>query len=262
MDLNGGVVIVTGSATGVGAASAKLLASKGCNVVINYTKSETEAKDTAAECEAFGVETTLCRADVSVDADCRRMAEAAMEKWGRIDGLINNAGRTTFVPHADLEGLTADDFQQIYAVNVVGPFQMTRAVAPHMQAAGKGAIVNISSVAGVTGGGSSIAYSASKGALNTMTLSLARALGPEIRVNTICPGFIAGRWLRGGMGDDIYEAALARQEQVTPLRKAGTPEHMAQAAVWFLEGADLVTGEILMVDAGSHLGGGAPLKAR
>ncbi|HMO95746.1 MAG TPA: SDR family oxidoreductase, partial [Tepidiformaceae bacterium] len=121
--------------------------------------------------------------------------------------------------------------------------------------------VNVSSVAGVMGVGSSIAYTASKGALNTMTLSLARALGPEVRVNTICPGFIQGRWLRGGLGDDVYEAAKAAQERNTPLKKAGTPEDMAQAAVWFIEGADLITGEILIVDAGSHLGQ-APLVAR
>src|SRR3990172_4675684 len=115
MDIKGGVTIVTGSATGVGAACAKLLASKGCNVVINYTKSEAEAKATQRECEALGVETLLCQADVSIDADCRRMAAAAIEKWGRIDGLINNAGTTQFVNHANLEGLTADDFHRIYA---------------------------------------------------------------------------------------------------------------------------------------------------
>jgi 3-oxoacyl-[acyl-carrier protein] reductase len=261
MDIKGGVTIVTGSATGVGAACAKLLASKGCNVVINYTKSEAEAKETQRECEALGAETLICQADVSNDADCRRMAAAATEKWGRIDGLINNAGTTQFVNHANLEGLTADDFHRIYAVNVIGPYQMTRAVAAQMKAQGRGAIVNVSSIAGVMGVGSSIAYTASKGALNTMTLSLARALGPEIRVNTICPGFIQGRWLRGGMGDDVYEAAKAAQERNTPLRKAGTPEDMAQAAVWFVEGADLITGEILIVDAGSHLGA-APLIAR
>ena len=239
----------------------KMLAAKGCNVVINYTKSEAEARATQAECEKLGVQTLLCQADVSKDEDCRRMAAAAMQKWGRIDALINNAGTTQFVNHADLEGLSADDFHRIYAVNVIGPFQMTRAVTPHMKAAGRGAIVNVSSIAGVMGVGSSIAYTASKGALNTMTLSLARALGPEIRVNTICPGFIQGRWLRGGMGDDAYEAAKAMQERTTPLRKAGTPEDMAQAAVWFVEGADLITGEILIVDAGAHLGA-APLIAR
>jgi 3-oxoacyl-[acyl-carrier protein] reductase len=261
MELKEGVVIVTGSATGVGAASARLLASKGCNVVINYTKSEEEARETQAACEALGVETLLCRADVSDDADCRRMANEAIAKWGRIDGLINNAGTTHFVNHANLEGLTAEDFHRIYGVNVIGPYQMTRAVAAQMKSQGNGAVVNVSSIAGVMGLGSSIAYTASKGALNTMTLSLARALGPEIRVNTICPGFITGRWLRGGMGDDAYEAAKAAQERNTPLRKAGTPENMAQAAVWFIEGADLITGEILIVDAGSHLAG-APLIAR
>ncbi len=261
MELKGAAVIVTGSATGVGAAAAKMLASKGCNVVINYTKSEAEARETQSACEAFGVETLLCQADVSKDADCRRMAQAAIDRWGRIDGLINNAGTTHFVNHANLEGLTADDFQRIYAVNVIGPYQMTRAVAAQMKQQGKGSVVNVSSIAGVMGVGSSIAYTASKGALNTMTLSLARALGPEIRVNTICPGFIQGRWLRGGMGDEAYEAAKTHQERTTPLRKAGTPEDMAQAAVWFIEGADLITGEILIVDAGSHLGG-APLTAR
>ncbi|HMO53796.1 MAG TPA: SDR family oxidoreductase [Tepidiformaceae bacterium] len=261
MDIKGGVTIVTGSATGVGAACVKLLASKGCNVVINYTKSEAEAKETQAECEALGVETLLVQADVSKDEDCRRMAQAAIDKWGRIDGLINNAGTTHFVNHANLEGLSADDFQRIYAVNVIGPYQMTRAVVPQMKQQGNGSIVNVSSVAGVMGVGSSIAYTASKGALNTMTLSLARALGPEARVNTICPGFIQGRWLRGGLGDDVYEAAKAAQERNTPLKKAGTPEDMAQAAVWFIEGADLITGEILIVDAGSHLGQ-APLVAR
>ena len=261
MDIRGGVVIVTGSATGVGAACAKLLASKGCNVVINYTKSEADARETQAACEALGVETLLVQADVANDADCRRMAQAAIDRWGRIDGLINNAGTTKFVNHTDLEGLTAEDFQRIYAVNVIGAYQMTRAVAPQMKAQGRGAIVNVSSIAGVMGIGSSIAYAASKGALNTMTLSLARALGPEIRVNAICPGFIQGRWLRSGLGDAAYEAALAQQERTTPLRRAGTPEDMAQAAVWFIEGADLVTGELLIVDAGAHLGA-APLIAR
>jgi 3-oxoacyl-[acyl-carrier protein] reductase len=261
MEIHGAVTIVTGSATGVGAAAAKMLAAKGCNVVINYTKSEAEAKETQAQCEALGVETLLVQADVAKDSDCKRMVQQAMDRWGRIDGLINNAGMTKFVNHADLDGLDAEDFQRIYSVNVIGPFQMTRAVAPHMKAAGRGSVVNVSSIAGVMGVGSSIAYTASKGALNTMTLSLARALGPEIRVNTICPGFIQGRWLRGGMGDDIYEAAKSAQERTTPLRKAGTPEDMAQAAVWFIEGADLITGEILIVDAGAHLGA-APLIAR
>ena len=194
MNLEGAVVIITGSATGLGAAVALRLAGKGSNVVINYTKSESEAKATAAACEELGVGSLLCRADVSDAADCRRMASAAIERFGRIDGLVNNAAQSKISPHADLEALTADDFMSIFSVNVVGPYQMVRAVTPQMKQQGKGAIVNISSLSGITGSGSSIAYAVSKGALNTMTMSLARALAPEIRVNAVLPGVMQTRW--------------------------------------------------------------------
>lgn len=261
MDLAGKVAIVTGSATGVGAAAAVQLAKKGCNVVVNYTKSEQEAEATAAACRDAGAGAIVVQADISDDAACRSLAEAAIGEWGRIDCLINNAGATQFVAHDDLDGLTADDFQRIMGVNVVGTYQMTRAVVPHMKAAGAGGVVNISSIAGVMGLGSSIAYAASKGALNTMTLSLARALGPEIRVNTICPGMIQGRWLRQGLGDEGYDKLLQSQLSSLPLKRVATPDDIAEAAVWFLEGGELVTGEILLVDGGAHLGG-APLLAR
>ena len=200
MDLKGAVFVVTGSATGLGAAVARQLASKGGRVVINYTKSLTEAQETAASCVEQGGEAILCQADVSNDSDCRRMAQEALNRWGRIDGLVNNAARSKIVPHADLEGLTADDFNQIFAVNVVGAYQMVRAVAPAMQAQGQGSVVNISSGSGFSGSGSSIAYAASKAALNVMTLSLARALAPEIRVNAVCPGVMQTRWWREGLG--------------------------------------------------------------
>jgi len=131
---------------------------------------------------------------------------------------------------------------------------MIRAVTPAMKQAGHGAVVNISSLAGIMAIGSSVAYCASKAALNNMTLSLARALGPEIRVNAVCPGFIQSRWLRNGLGEEVYESLKRSQEETTPLRTAGTPEQMAEAAVWFIEGASIVTGETLLVDAGLHLG--------
>ena len=261
MELEGKVVIVTGSASGIGAASARQLAKAGARVVVNYTKSEAGAQDTAAACEAAGSEALLCRADVSVDADCRRMADAAVERWGRLDGLINNAGTTKFVGHADLDGLQMEDFQRIYAVNLVGAFQMTRAVVPHMRAGDGGSVVNISSIAAVMGVGSSIAYAASKGALNTMTLSLARALGPTVRVNAVCPGFVQGEWLRQGMGAARYDAYKANLEENAPLRRAGQAEDMASAAVWMLFGNPNITGEVLICDAGMHLGMG-PLLAR
>ncbi len=255
------VAIVTGSATGLGAAAAKMLAEKTWSVVINYTKSKAEAEATEAACRKLGAETLLVQADVAVDADCRRLAQATIDKWGRIDGLINNAGISKFNTHANLEGVNQDDFIKIYSVNVIGAYQMTRAVTPQMKKQGKGSIVNISSVAGVMGIGSSIPYAASKGALNTMTLSLARALGPEIRVNAVCPGFIQSRWLREGLGEAVYENVKKLQEETTPLKHAGTPEDMAEVAVWFVTSANNVTGEILISDAGMHLGG-SPLKAR
>jgi 3-oxoacyl-[acyl-carrier protein] reductase len=261
MNLNNAVVIVTGSATGIGAACALELARRGCRPVINYTKSEEEARATLAQCEALGVEPLLVQANVANDDDCRRLAETTLHKYGRIDGLVNNAGTTKFAfNHSDLDALQAQDFHDIYAVNVIGAYQMIRAVTPAMKHQGLGAVVNISSIAGVMGTGSSVAYAASKGALNTMTLSLARALAPEIRVNAVCPGFVETRWLKEGMGES-YERARTRYEQSTPLRSTITPEDIARAVVWFLEGADLVTGEFVIVDSGTHLGG-APAKGR
>lgn len=253
MDLEGGVAIVTGSSSGVGAATARRLAERGCHVVINYAHNEDGARNTQAACEAQGVETLVIRADVSRDEDCRNMAEQADRKWGRIDGLVNNAGTTKFCEHGNLEGLDAADFQHIYGVNTVGAYQMTRAVVPAMRRGGRGAVVNVASIAGVMGVGSSIAYAASKGAMITMGLSLARALGPEIRVNTVCPGFIQGDWLEQGMGTETYARTKAFLEKNTPLRLTTTPDNIAEAILYFLGGADVVTGETLLLDGGHHL---------
>ncbi|MEH6527601.1 MAG: glucose 1-dehydrogenase [Sneathiella sp.] len=249
------VAIVTGSATGAGAGIAVGLAEKGYNVTVNYTRSLKEAEETVALCESHGVETFLCQADVSKDEDCRRMATETMEKWGRLDGLVNNAGRTKFVAHDDLDGLSAEDFQDIYAVNTIGPYQMSRAVAPYMKQTGSGSIVMISSVAGTHGIGSCIAYVASKGALNSMTKALARTLGPEIRVNSICPGFIETRWLLQGYGEDKYEAYKQSLVKKVPLGKVCTPEDIAETAAWFIDGASMITGEIIILDGGMHLVG-------
>lgn len=258
MDIKGGVAIVTGSATGVGAAAARLLASKGCNVVINYSRSEAEAKETLATCEAEGVEALLCKADVSKDAECRAMVQAAADKWGRIDALINNAGRTKPAPPGDLEALNAEDFHDIYAVNLIGAYQMTRAVLPHMKARDNGAIVNMSALGALTGEGSSMAYAASKGALNSLTLSLARQLAPVVRVNAVCPGFIQSRWMKNILGDEVYAARVKDMEASTPVRKAATTEEIAELLVWFIDGTDLITGEILKIDYGLRFGRIAP----
>ncbi len=258
MNLSGSVITITGSATGLGSATAKLAASKGANVVINYTKSVAEAEETAAACRESGVETLLCRADVSVDQDCRRMADEAVAKWGRVDGLVNNAGQSVFASSADLESLTAEDFLHVYSVNVVGAYQMIRATAPQLKASGQGAIVNVSSISSITGAGSSIAYAASKGALNTMTISMARALAPEVRVNAVLPGLFPSRWWVDGLGEERYHRLVDQFVSTVPLIEVATPETLAETVVWLLEGAKFITGETIMIDSGMHLLGFQP----
>jgi 3-oxoacyl-[acyl-carrier protein] reductase len=253
LDVTGRSAIVTGGASGIGAAAATMLAERGYNVVINYSRSAAEAEETAAACVKLGADALCCRADVATDGDCRRMAAAAIERWGRIDVLINSAGTTKRVKHEDLEGLDAADFQRIYAVNAIGPFQMIRAVAPHMRKAGKGAVVNISAGAGFHGGGSSIAYAASKAALNAMTKSLARVLAPEIRVNAICPGLVESRWMRNLLGEETYSEHVARARERFPLRRTNTPADVAETALWLIEHAATMTGELINMDAGEHL---------
>ena len=252
MNVENSVAIVTGSSSGVGAATARMLAAKGGRVVINYSKSVDAARIVAEECESLGGEILLCQANVASDDDCRRMVDEAKKKWGRLDILVNNAGTTKFVQHADMGGLDAADFQNIYGVNVVGPFQMVRAASAALKASGDASVVNVSSIAGVKGVGSSIAYAASKGALITMTQSLARVMGPKVRVNAVCPGFIKGEWLAEGMGKETYDASLAFLEAKTPLQKTCTAESVAESILGFIEGHSIVTGQHLVLDGG-HL---------
>ena len=258
MNLRDSVIIVTGSATGLGAAIVKQVAAKEARVVINYTKSEKEARETEAVCDYLGVESLVCKADVSVDEDCRRMAAEAMEKWGRIDGLVNNAARSVFADSKDLESLSAQQFMDVYSVNVVGAYQMTRAAAPHMKAQGNGSIVNVSSISALTGAGSSIAYVASKGALNTMTTALARALAPEIRVNAVLPGAFPSRWWAEGLGEAGAKELFVKFTDQVPLKSVADPESVARTVVWLLEDAGYITGEMIKIDSGMHLLGFQP----
>jgi 3-oxoacyl-[acyl-carrier protein] reductase len=247
------VAIVTGSSSGVGAATVRQLSAKGWNVAINYSRSDAAAEAVAEECRAAGAEVVVQRANVAEDADCRALVDATVAGLGRVDALVNNAGTTKFVNHADLDGLDAADFHHIYGVNTVGAFQMTRAAAPHLEAAGKAAVVMVASIAGVKGIGSSIAYAASKGAMITMTKSLARVLGPEVRVNAVCPGFIQGEWLREGMGPEVYDRSKAFLESSVPLKATATADTVAETIVSLIESASLVTGETLLLDGGHHL---------
>jgi 3-oxoacyl-[acyl-carrier protein] reductase len=248
------VALVTGSSSGLGASVARMLAQKGWNVAVHYATGRAGAEATAADCKALGVEVAILQGDVSLDADCRRIVEETVAKLGRLDALVNSAGTTKFVDHSDLEGLTSDDFAHILMVNVLGPYQMIRAAAPHLKATGAGSIVNVSSISGVVAGGSCHAYGASKAGVNTLTKSLARVLGPEIRINAVCPGFMNTPWMSSNLGEERKELYRKQWQDQTPLRMAAEPEDVAEIVVWFLEGAGLVTGQILVTDAGFTLG--------
>ncbi|HEX6958064.1 MAG TPA: SDR family oxidoreductase [Ferrovibrio sp.] len=251
-ELNDCVALITGASSGIGAATARLLARRGCAVAINYSKSRDAAEAVAAECEKLGARAFLTPGDVADDAACRRVVDETVAQFGRLNFLVNNAGTTKFVAHRNLGGLSAEDFQRIYAVNTIGPFQMIRAAEPYLRAA-KGAVVNVSSVAGVYGTGSSLAYVASKAALNGLTLSLARVLGPEVRINAVCPGFVEGEWLKQGMGEAAYEAALANWKSNSVLQASNKAEDIAESIVFFLTSAPNVTGETLLIDSGIRL---------
>jgi 3-oxoacyl-[acyl-carrier protein] reductase len=262
-DFDGKVILITGSATGLGAALAIGVAERGAAaVILNCTRSLKEAEETAGAVRKAGAVAVLAQGDVSEDADCRRIAGAAAP-YGRLDALINNAGTSKHVPnHADLDGLSKEDFLRIFAVNTVGPFQMVRACRSLLEASPSANVLMTSSIAGVAGGGSSVAYAASKGALNTMTLSLARALAPKIRVNAICPGFIDTRWFRQGVGEEKAKELRDRVAKNSPLQRAGAPADIIGPAMFLIsDAAHHITGETLMVDAGVHLNF-APLRAR
>lgn len=247
------VCVVTGSSSGIGAAAVRLYARHGWNVVINFSRDPVPAEAVAAECRALGAEALCVKADVASDADCRRLADEVDARFGRADVLVNNAGTTKFVGLKDLDGLEAEDFHKIYAVNVIGAYQMSRALVPLLKRHPGAGIVNVSSIASMMGIGSSIAYMASKGALNAMTLGLARALGPEIRVNAVAPGFVETPWLKAGLGAERYEQAKQGYKARAALDAVMTPDDVAEAAWWFGAGAAKTTGEVLLLDAGLRL---------
>lgn len=253
MEIAGKVAVVTGSSSGVGRATAELLAELGAAVVVNYNRGAEAANEIVEGITSRGGRAAAVQADVRSDADCRRLIDAAVDEFGALQILVNNAGMTHFIPHDDLEAVTDAVWDDIIGANLRGVFNCSRAAAPHMRAAGEGAIVNVSSVAGAGGGGSCIPYAASKAGVNVITKSLARVLGPEIRINTIAPGFIEGRWLRGGLGEETYEAGRQRLSETAPLRGVATPETCADAIVALIERNVFVTGQTVTVDGGATL---------
>ena len=253
MEIAGKVAVVTGSSSGVGQATAQLLAQLGASVVVNYFHGADAANEIVAGIRSNGGQAIAVQADLRDNADCQRLIQSAVDEFGALHILVNNGAMTYFIPHDDLDAVTDEVWDDVLGANLRGVFNCSRAAAPHMRAAGEGAIVNVSSVAGDGGGGSCIPYAASKAAVNVITKSLARVLGPEIRINTIAPGFIEGRWLRSGLGEATYEAGRTRLTATAPLRGVATPQLCADAILALIERNTFVTGQTITVDGGATL---------
>jgi 3-oxoacyl-[acyl-carrier protein] reductase len=252
MELRGRVAIVTGGGTGIGQAVCLRLAKAGAKaVVVNYSRSAEDAQATAAELVSLGSEALAHQADISDESAVKAMMSATLDRFGRLDVLVNNAGTTHFVPAPDLDGLTEDVWNDILGVNLKGTFYCCRAAAPELRKT-KGAIVNIASIAGHRGAGSSIAYSVSKAGVLQLTRSLAIALAPDVRVNSVSPGLVSTRWFKSRFGEEAnvpYEASFL---STTPLGVIATPDHVAIAVMAFIEN-DLVTGQDVVIDGGRNV---------
>lgn len=246
------VAIITGGSSGVGAATAQMLTKRGYAVLINYSRDNQLADEVVRACVDMGGDAFAVRGDVSKDQDCVALVQAAMERWGRVDALVSSAATTQFVAMSNLDAVQAEDFQRVFGVNAVGPFQMARAAARAM--VNGGAIVNVSSIAGQTGSGSSFPYVLSKAALNILTVGLARTLAPCVRVNAVLPGMIEGRWMRDGLGDEAYERVKVQFSATAALGRVSKPEQIASAVCWLLDPDSVVTGQLIVVDAGFTLG--------
>jgi 3-oxoacyl-[acyl-carrier protein] reductase len=240
--------LVTGAASGIGRAAALALARAGYDVAINYSRSEKEAKAVAAEAEKAGVKSVLARCDVADEAGVRTMLKRIEADFGRLDVLINNAGTTAPWKPKDLESLSLEDWDRVFAVNVRGLFQVTRAAVPLLRAS-KGCIVNTASIVGLRPGPQPLPYAASKAAVVNLTKTLAYNLGPDIRVNAVAPGWMEGDWMQR-MLKDKYEDLMGKRAKATPLKRVVTAEDVAETMMSLVQSNRFVTGEVIVIDGG------------
>lgn len=243
------VALVTGSARGIGRAAAVAFARCGHDVVVNYSASGDAAAETRRQAEAHGADVLVARADVADDTAVRAMLAAVNERFGRVDVLVNNAGITIDTPPTDLDGLDLADWDRVFAVNVRGLFQVTRASVPLMKDVPAPSIVNTASIVGLRPGPQPLPYAASKAAVVNLTRTLAGALRPRIRVNAVAPGWMEGEWMQERLGDN-YDRLMQRRAKMTPLGRCVTPEDVADTIVSLALSNPFVTGEIIVIDGG------------
>ena len=244
MKLKDRVALITGGGTGMGRATALLFAREGASVAVNYSRSRTEAEEVVAEIKAGGGRAIAIQASVANESEVIAMMRRIETEFGRLDALINNAGWTHRVPHDKLDDLTDDIWNQTLDVNLRGVFYCTRAAVPLLRKQEGASIVNNSSIAALTGAGSSMVYAAAKAAVTTMTMSLARALAPQIRVNAIAPGFVKTQF--ANWPAEMYEQAVHK----LPLQRLPTVDDIANAFLYLVADARSTTGEMLLVDGG------------
>lgn len=242
------VALITGAATGIGRAATVALAEAGYDVAINYSRSEEAARETGALAQAKGAKTLVFKCDVSDDPSVRKMLAAVEKEFGRLDALVNNAGTTSNVKPSDFESMTAEEWDRVFAVNVRGMFQVTRAAAPLLKAA-RGSVVNTASIVGLRPGPQPLPYAASKAAVVSLTKLLALNLAPDVRVNAVAPGWMEGDWMKRMLADR-YEDLMARRAKSTPLRRCATSEDVAEVIVNLITGNRFVNGEIIVIDGG------------
>jgi ketoreductase RED2 len=235
-------VLITGSSSGIGAATAQQFAASGATVVINSSRSAEAGRALAAELP----DASYVQADVSDEHQARQLIDEVVARHGRLDVLVNNAGTTEVISHADLEGASPDVWRRIFDVNVIGTWQVTTAATPHLRASGEGQVINVSSVAGERPTGSSIPYACSKAAVSHMTRLLANVLGPAVRVNAVAPGLIDTPWTSD------WEVVRAFVNAQAPLQRSGTPDDVAEIILGLARSA-YVTGEVVLIDGGLHL---------
>ena len=242
------VALVTGGATGIGKSAVLALARAGYDVVVNYNSSEAAARATAREAEKLGVKALLAKCDVSDEAGVRSMLDSVKKTFGRLDVLINNAGTTASWKMKDLDSLSLEEWDRVFAVNVRGLFQVTRAAVPLLRL-NKGCIVNTASIVGLRPGPQPPPYAASKAAVVNLTKTLAWNLGPEIRVNAVAPGWMEGDWMKR-MLQDKYEDLMGKRARATPLKRVVTADDVAQTMMSLIESNRFVTGEVIVIDGG------------
>jgi 3-oxoacyl-[acyl-carrier protein] reductase len=248
MKLQGKVALVTGAASGIGRAIAERFAQEGARVALNYRTSREAAEKAVLQIRAAAGIALPIAADVSIQSEVQAMLKQVEREWGRLDVLVNNAGWSTRVPHRKLDELSDEIWDKTFDINLRGVFYCVRAAVPLLRMQSGASIVNIASVAGSTGVGSSIAYAAAKAGVLTLTKSLARALAPEIRVNAISPGLVRTQFAGRPDSDSAFDA----EESVTPLKRLATVEECAEVALFFASAATAVTGQNILVDGGLY----------